>query len=156
MSNSRYVLAKAVCEVVGRHLARNAERERSAEDRWRRVSHLEMVMRECCDAIRDNDDMGALRMLEIALKEQAPAHVDSTLGDVRNAFEAWDADRKPRIKNGPTARAAADPALRAIAADMSLTSKQAAAIWGCHYNTIRAVRRALRESKGLQAKKTGV
>lgn len=35
-----------------------------------RVAHLEMVMRECCDAIRDNDDIGALRMMEVALKEQ--------------------------------------------------------------------------------------
>jgi hypothetical protein len=33
------------------------------------IGHLELVMRECCDAIRDNDEFGALRMLEVALKE---------------------------------------------------------------------------------------
>lgn len=31
------------------------------------IEHLKLVMRECCDAIRDQDDMGALRMLEVAL-----------------------------------------------------------------------------------------
>jgi len=36
-----------------------------------RIAHLEMVMRECCDAIRDGDEFGALRMLEVALKDQA-------------------------------------------------------------------------------------
>lgn len=35
-----------------------------------RISHLEMVMRECCDAIRDSDEFSALRMLEVALNGQ--------------------------------------------------------------------------------------
>jgi hypothetical protein len=34
-----------------------------------RVAHLELVMRECCDAIRDSDEFSALRMLEAALAE---------------------------------------------------------------------------------------
>lgn len=33
----------------------------------RHIGRLEMVMRECCDAIRDHDESGALRMLEAAL-----------------------------------------------------------------------------------------
>lgn len=31
------------------------------------IDHLNTVMSECCDAIRDNDEMGALRMLEVCL-----------------------------------------------------------------------------------------
>ena len=33
-----------------------------------RIGHLEMVMRECCDSIRDNDEFAALKMLEVALQ----------------------------------------------------------------------------------------
>ncbi len=32
-----------------------------------KIEHLRLVMRECCDAIRDQDEIGALRMLEVAL-----------------------------------------------------------------------------------------
>lgn len=31
------------------------------------TEHVKMVMRECCDAIRDGDEMGAMRMLEVCL-----------------------------------------------------------------------------------------
>ena len=31
------------------------------------LDHLRIVMMECSDSIRDQDDMGALRMLEVAL-----------------------------------------------------------------------------------------
>lgn len=37
----------------------------------KRIGHLELVMRECCDAIRDSDEFGALRMLEVALKDKS-------------------------------------------------------------------------------------
>lgn len=33
----------------------------------KRIGHLELVMGERCAAIRDNDEFGALRMLEVAL-----------------------------------------------------------------------------------------
>ena len=35
----------------------------------KRIGHLEKVMRECCDAIRDSNDLGALCMMEVALRE---------------------------------------------------------------------------------------
>lgn len=38
----------------------------------KRIGHLELVMRECCDAIHDNDEFGAMCMLEAALMDQTP------------------------------------------------------------------------------------
>ena len=35
--------------------------------RLNRLAHLEFVICACCDAIRDNDEFAALRMLEVAL-----------------------------------------------------------------------------------------
>lgn len=46
---------------ASRNLADIARALRAENDHWR------LVARECCDAIRDQDDIGALRMLEVAL-----------------------------------------------------------------------------------------
>lgn len=33
-----------------------------------KIANLKLVMRHCCDAIRENDEFAALRMLEVALR----------------------------------------------------------------------------------------
>lgn len=40
-------------------------------DAMAEIAHVHLVMRECADSIRENDEFAALRMLEVALTRKA-------------------------------------------------------------------------------------